>query len=252
MSAERRKILEMLAAGKITSDEAERLLERLDGPAAPVAAPEGEGTASAGGPSPRFLRVVVDSPERESVNVRLPLGLIRTGLKLSTILPGRVSRRLSERGIDLSHLGSLDDEGLIAELAALQVDVSGEDGETVRVYCGRGRSAEPTRAGTTSDRPALSADVLRSRPGDMGDTVPHDTSYTYAPGMLSIRLDPEIEQRLSDLAARTGRTKSFYAREAIIAHLDEMEDRYIAIDRLEKPARRWPLEEVERGDDLDG
>jgi len=142
MSTERRKVLEMLAAGKITPEEAERLLERLGSPPGPENAPESEATGAAdtrdgaGRPrAPRFLRVVVDSPERDNVNIRLPLGLIRTGLKLTTILPGRVSRRLSERGIDLSQLGKLDDEALIAELSALQVDVMGEDGEKVRVFC---------------------------------------------------------------------------------------------------------------------
>lgn len=70
--------------------------------------------------------------------------------------------------------------------------------------------------------------------------------------MLSIRLDPETEKRLADLAARTGRTKSYYAREALLAHLDEMEDRYIAIERLERPARRWSLEELERDADVEG
>ena len=70
--------------------------------------------------------------------------------------------------------------------------------------------------------------------------------------MLSIRLDPDTEERLAQLAAKTGRTKSYYAREALLAHLDEMEDRYIAIDRLEHPARRWSLEELEADADLDG
>ena len=70
--------------------------------------------------------------------------------------------------------------------------------------------------------------------------------------MLSVRLDPEIEERLAALAARTGRTKSYYVREAILEHLEEMEDRYLAIERLETPARRWPLDEVERELDLDG
>jgi len=142
MSTERRKVLEMLAAGMITPEEAEQLLERLDSPDASEDAPESSAAAAAdtgegeGRPkAPRFLRVVVDSPDRDSVNVRLPLGLIRTGLKLSTILPGRVSRRLSERGIDIAHLGKLDNESLITELAALQVDISGEEGEKVRVFC---------------------------------------------------------------------------------------------------------------------
>jgi len=51
--------------------------------------------------------------------------------------------------------------------------------------------------------------------------------------MLAIRLPPEIEARLAELAKRTGRTKSFYAREAILNHLDELEDLYLAESRLE-------------------
>lgn len=50
--------------------------------------------------------------------------------------------------------------------------------------------------------------------------------------MLAIRLDVEIEQRLEALAARTGRTKTFYAREAISAHLDDLEDFYLAEERM--------------------
>ena len=64
--------------------------------------------------------------------------------------------------------------------------------------------------------------------------------------MLSIRLDPDIERRLKELAEATGRTKSYYAREAILAHLEEMEDRYVAIQRLEQPGSRIPLEDLER------
>ena len=51
--------------------------------------------------------------------------------------------------------------------------------------------------------------------------------------MLALRLPPEIEARLAELAKRTGRTKSFYAREAILRHLDELEDLYLAESRLE-------------------
>lgn len=50
--------------------------------------------------------------------------------------------------------------------------------------------------------------------------------------MLAVRLDSETEQRLEALAARTGRTKTFYAREAIGAHLDDLEDFYLAEERL--------------------
>ena len=52
--------------------------------------------------------------------------------------------------------------------------------------------------------------------------------------MLSIRLEPEIERRLSELAKRTGRTKTYYARELIESNIEDLEDRYLAEARLEK------------------
>ena len=52
--------------------------------------------------------------------------------------------------------------------------------------------------------------------------------------MLSLRLDPDVERRLDELARKTGRTKSFYARELIEGNLEDLEDRYIAEARLEK------------------
>jgi len=53
--------------------------------------------------------------------------------------------------------------------------------------------------------------------------------------MLAIRLNEETEQRLTRLAKRTGRTKTFYAREAILEHLEDMEDAYTALYRMEHP-----------------
>lgn len=50
--------------------------------------------------------------------------------------------------------------------------------------------------------------------------------------MLAVRLDGDTERRLEALAARTGRTKTFYARAAIAAHLDDLEDFYLAEERL--------------------
>lgn len=50
--------------------------------------------------------------------------------------------------------------------------------------------------------------------------------------MLAVRLNSDTERRLEALAARTGRTKTFYAREAIEAHLDDLEDFYMAEERL--------------------
>jgi len=63
--------------------------------------------------------------------------------------------------------------------------------------------------------------------------------------MLAIRLKPELELRLENLAKKTGRTKTFYAREAIEEHLEDLEDAYIALHRLENPARIHTSDEVE-------
>ncbi|UJP02384.1 MAG: TraY domain-containing protein [Nitrosomonas sp.] len=70
--------------------------------------------------------------------------------------------------------------------------------------------------------------------------------------MLAIKLPEEIENRLAELAAKTGRTKTYYVREAILEHLDELEEKYLAIDRLEKAGKYWTLDEVEKGIDLEG
>ncbi len=64
--------------------------------------------------------------------------------------------------------------------------------------------------------------------------------------MLALRLTDDIEARLVALAKRTGRTKSFYAREAIMRHLDEIEDGYLALDRLERGGPRVSLDDLER------
>jgi RHH-type rel operon transcriptional repressor/antitoxin RelB len=64
--------------------------------------------------------------------------------------------------------------------------------------------------------------------------------------MLAIRLDKKIEERLTKLALKTGRTKTFYAREAILEHLEELEDTHLALERLAAPARIYSAAEVKR------
>jgi RHH-type rel operon transcriptional repressor/antitoxin RelB len=49
--------------------------------------------------------------------------------------------------------------------------------------------------------------------------------------VLALRLPEDVERRLDELARRTGRTKSFYAREAILTHLEDLEDAYLAETR---------------------
>jgi RHH-type rel operon transcriptional repressor/antitoxin RelB len=63
--------------------------------------------------------------------------------------------------------------------------------------------------------------------------------------MLALRLPPDIERRLDELARKTGRTKSFYAREAIIEHLEDLEDIHLAEERHRKDSgKRISLEEL--------
>ncbi len=64
--------------------------------------------------------------------------------------------------------------------------------------------------------------------------------------MLALRLPPEVEKRLAALAKKTGRTKSFYAREAILRHIEDLEDYHLAQRRLARRGRRVTLEQLER------
>jgi hypothetical protein len=160
MSEERKKVLEMLSEGKISTEEAERLLEKLQEVGARG---RGEGRRSGNGwrfrhgrnrhahddgdPSandtaqeeskvrrPRYLRVVVDSDGGENVNIRVPFKLIRTGIKLGAMLPTDARDKIEAKGIDLGSFGEMEVEELIEALNELTVDV--EDGkETVRIFC---------------------------------------------------------------------------------------------------------------------
>lgn len=132
MREERKKILDMLAQGKISAEDAERLLDKLvDGEPADT-----EETPDADRPCKvKFLRVHVDSTEGDKVNVRVPLALIGTGLKLSAVLPDEVAKKLGESGLDLGKLCELDSAELCEALRDLKVDVDSGDGDVVRVFC---------------------------------------------------------------------------------------------------------------------
>ncbi|MEE8484388.1 MAG: ribbon-helix-helix domain-containing protein [Nitrospinota bacterium] len=64
--------------------------------------------------------------------------------------------------------------------------------------------------------------------------------------MLTLRLPEKIEKRLEKLAKKTGRTKSYYAKEAIIEYLEDKEDYLLALARLEKNKPSIPIEEVKK------
>lgn len=139
MMQERRQVLEMLAEGKISAVEAEMLLEKLNSSGetpSQDSTPDGDGPGAQPkkGP-PKYLRVVVNSTDGDAVNIRVPLALVRTGIKLSSVVPNHVSERLAEQGIDLSKLSELDGDELNRALEELTVDVESGSGDTVKVFC---------------------------------------------------------------------------------------------------------------------
>ena len=108
----------MLAQGKITADEAERLLSLVDQP--PGTAPGSKESGETRKPAPKYLRVVIqegDGPQSEHVNIRVPMGLIRAGVRLASVLPSKatskINEKLKEKGvpIDVEKIksGDLDD-----------------------------------------------------------------------------------------------------------------------------------------------
>jgi RHH-type rel operon transcriptional repressor/antitoxin RelB len=68
---------------------------------------------------------------------------------------------------------------------------------------------------------------------------------------VTMKLPVDLETRLNNLAAVTHRPKSHYLREALEEYLTAHEDKFIALSRLEKPAQRWTLDELEQGRDLE-
>ena len=140
MTENRRQVLDMLAQGNITVEEAERLLSLVDQPTGSDSG--GTETREARKQPPKYLRVVIgdgDDSQSEHVNIRVPMGLIRAGVKLASVLPNdatsKVNQKLREKGIDVD-LGNLkaDDLGnLVDSLADLQADIS-DGNEKVRIY----------------------------------------------------------------------------------------------------------------------
>lgn len=141
MNEQRRQILEMLAEGKITADEAERLIDALE-----RQRPEPAPMAAAGARTRlKYLRVVVNSEDAGSegpsrINVRVPLQLLRAGVRLTSLIPPQVVMKVNgelERSgwpIDLTQLKPQQLEELIDHLGELAVDVD-DPGAKIQVFC---------------------------------------------------------------------------------------------------------------------
>ena len=135
MHDNRRQILDMLAQGKINSDEAERLITALERSDMPVS----RDTSAV-----KYLRVLVDANDEQEgptkVNVRVPMQLLRAGVRLTGVIPDRareqVNEALRKEGIpfDINKLTPDNLEEMIEQLRDLSVDVDNERAK-VRVFC---------------------------------------------------------------------------------------------------------------------
>ena len=135
----RRRILDLLAAGTITGDEAEQLLDALDDDPAPATSVD---QAVAARPRPRHLRIVISNraDQREHVNIRIPLSLISSGMKLARLLPEdtrqQVDAALRDNGlsISLADISADDIDDLISALDELEINVN-DNAQVIRIYC---------------------------------------------------------------------------------------------------------------------
>jgi hypothetical protein len=132
MSEETHKVLEMLSSGKITVQEAEQLLTAVK-----VASQNEEKKGE-----PRYFRILVNKPARdgkkaENVNIKVPITVVRGGLRLSSIFPAFLGKKKIQLDngteLDLSKIHYADLEAMIKDIGELTVDVDGD--AQVRIRC---------------------------------------------------------------------------------------------------------------------
>ena len=140
MNEQRRQILQMLADGKITADEAEQLIGALEREQqeSPTAA-----TLTRPKARPKYLRVMVTTQDEDGpgrVNIRVPLQLLRAGVRLTSLVPpqalSKVNVELAKSGvpIDLTQLKPQHIEDLVEQLDDMTIDVDQSEAK-VQVFC---------------------------------------------------------------------------------------------------------------------
>ena len=126
-----RRILELLAQGKITVDEADQLLRAIDAPAAGPASREALSSDSA---AHRWVRLTIDKSAMngrppKQVSIRVPMALVRSGLKFGAMFPkfDPVRKHLRDHGIDadFSKIDLAEIEAMLTNLNESTIDVDG-------------------------------------------------------------------------------------------------------------------------------
>ena len=148
MSEETRRILDLLAQGKVTVDEADKLIDAIAAPAAQAAAETDAGERA----TPRWIRINVFKLAREGkqdkeVNIRVPIAVVKGGMRLGAIIGTfageKAALRMKERGIDLdlskinsdfSKMNGEEFDAFLKSLDDMHIDI--DDGKSqVRITC---------------------------------------------------------------------------------------------------------------------
>ena len=143
MNENRMQVLQMLSAGQINAEEAERLIAALENELPSTSA--GAAGNSQPKPHPKYLRVLVEAHDERNngptkVNVRVPMQLLRAGVRLASVIPvqarNHVNEALREHGVqfDVTQLKPENLEELVDQLSDLTVDVD-DNNAKVRVFC---------------------------------------------------------------------------------------------------------------------
>lgn len=147
MNEEKRKIYELLSSQKITADEADEMLQALNQEEQQKTGipPALETQVRQSKPKAKYLRILVDAREngeKKNVNIKIPLGLIRSGAKLSNLIPDhakdKINDTLKSKGLNLNISNPAEIEAFIEELQEASIDINAsEKGEEaiVQIFC---------------------------------------------------------------------------------------------------------------------
>ena len=160
MNTERMKILEMLKEGKISAEDADRLLDKLaqldrepedddvvidedsiHGAVASAVATAKEAAQAvklkvkAKASGRKFFCIKINTANGKNINLRLPLAVAKAGVKLSALLPQSATDSLKEKGINLDELTQLKGDELTGAIEELDINIDTDEGDSIRIFC---------------------------------------------------------------------------------------------------------------------
>jgi hypothetical protein len=142
MNDDTRRVLDLLAQGKITVDEADQLLRAIAAPAPGAAA---AGPDEAARPALRWVRIALHKQAKEGhkdkdVNIRVPISIVRSGMRLGALIPGlagdQVAAKMRERGLDVdfSKLDGAAIDAILKDLGDTNIEIDSGKAH-VRITC---------------------------------------------------------------------------------------------------------------------